>query len=65
MKKVVLAIRILRNSEEIRVFDNFDEIFGLYDYTEEVIVSETTMKKLSTADYFAVRYKNTIRAKKV
>ena len=62
MKKVVATIRNLDDDEEIRIFDSYDDIFGLYDYTEEFVISETTYTKLCTGDYYAKRYGKTIRA---
>lgn len=60
--KVWIAVRMQGNSELIDVFDSYDEIYGLYDFTEQVEISQITHKKLSTGDYYAARFSNTIRA---
>lgn len=59
--KVWITVRNFVDNEEIRVFDSYDEIFGVYDYSEEVVMSQTTYNRLREG-YTPVRYGNTIRA---
>lgn len=59
--KVWIAVKSIGNNEDITVFDSFDEISGSYDYTEEVVISQTTYDRLK-AGYTPVRFGNTIRA---
>ena len=61
-KSVWISIRMHGDDEEIKIFDSYDEIYGLYDYTEKIKISEKTYKKLISGDYFARRYGDTIRA---
>jgi|LSQX01.1.fsa_nt_gb hypothetical protein len=61
MKKIVIAVRGTSEGEDLRVFDSYDEVFGLYDYIEEKFVSPTTYKKLQEG-YTPCRYGNTVRA---
>lgn len=61
-RKVWISVQMLDNSEQLRMFDSFDEIDGLFDYTACVTISETTYKKLKTGDYYAKKFGRTIRA---
>lgn len=61
-KKVWISVRSLSEGEDIEIFDSFDEIYGLFDYTECIEVSEKTYKKLCSGNYYAKRYGETLRA---
>jgi len=62
-KKVIAAIRNHgEEGESIEIFDSYDELYGLYDHTEEFFISEKTYEKLCTGDWFAKRYGSTLRA---
>jgi hypothetical protein len=62
MKKVWLTIKLHDDIEEIRMFDDYDHIAGLYDYTEQVILSKITYDKIKSGDYFLKKYGISYRA---
>lgn len=64
-KTVWISVRMHEDDETIEVFDSYDEIYGLYDFTEQHVIPEVTYNKLMTEDYYAYRYGNTIRAHKL
>ena len=62
MKKVIATIRHAGEEEIITIYNNYDEVCGIYDYTQEILISKSTYEKLCTGDYFAKRYGSTLRA---
>ena len=64
MKKIWVTVICHGDDEVIRAFETYDEIYGIYDYTEKISISETTYNKIfkSSGGYIIKRYGNTLRA---
>ena len=61
-KKVWVTVKSLGDIEEIEMFDSYDEMYGLYDYAEETLISKRTYDKMVTGNYFLKRVGKTFKA---
>lgn len=62
--KVIAAFRFIDDVPNIKVFDNYDDVRGLFDFCEEMEISKATYNKLSHPEggYYAKWIGNTIKA---